>query len=208
MMNLTHREHYIAHLLLHETFKGTSQSTAFFNMSNIQKKTNSRAYEESRIYHKHASTKANKNPIRNEKISQALSGKPKSEAHKQKLIGHVVTTETREKLRSINTGKKLSSETKIKMSMMRTGKSKQPHSEEGKKNISNSRKIQQLKWFNNGILSSQFSSAPDDTWSLGRLKSPTKNMKWFNDGTTSKMFSLPPDDTWVVGRLKLGSRTK
>lgn len=200
-VHLTAREHFIAHRLLHKAFPGSSQSIAFFNMANICGKTNSRAYAEARQHQIASLSKIHSSSNRNAKISAALSGKAKSAEHVAKLIGHVVTNATRQKLREANIGKKASAESKEKMSAARLGKKKSPCSEQGRANIALAAKTRNTKWFNNGVESKMCVNAPDKSWVPGRLKSPTKGLKWFNNGIESKMLHTPIDSTWVRGRL-------
>lgn len=200
-VHLTPREHFIAHWLLHKAFPGSSQSIAFFHMANICGKTNSRAYEESRLHQIAATVAVTSSPTRNAKISAALKGKPKSEAHIEKLIGHKVSESTRQKLRDANLGKKASDIARQKMSATRTGQKRGPVSEQGRLAIAAAAAARQNRWFNNGIESRSFINPPDDTWSPGRLRSPTTGLKWFNNGIESKMLNEPIDNSWIKGRL-------
>lgn len=168
-IHLTHREHYIAHWMLARAFPKTSQFRAFYNMTNTLKKKRSRLYEEALLYHKEKVIAMTQDPARNEKISNALKGRPKTTEHKQKLIGHPVTDETRQKLREHNLGKKASIEARKNMSISRKGKKRKPHDEQGKTKISLTKKMQNRKWFNNGIQSMLLTAPIDDTWVLGRL---------------------------------------
>jgi hypothetical protein len=165
-VHLTVREHFIAHKLLHMAFPGSSQTLAFYNMSNILDKKNSRAYQDARKHHISSLHVLHKSSSRNAAISKALKGKSKSAEHIAKLVGHEVTESTREKLRNANLGKIATAESKAKMSASRLGKSRGAHSEEGKKNISNAKKNK--KWFTDGLIEKQFDTAPDSTWNPGR----------------------------------------
>lgn len=87
-VHLTHREHFIAHRLLHNTFKNSSQTRAYYLMCNNNKmRFNSRSYMEAKLFHVLKLIEQNKNPIRNKKISNALKNRPKSIEHRQKLMG-------------------------------------------------------------------------------------------------------------------------
>lgn len=200
-VHLTIREHFIAHRLLHKAFPGSSQSIAFFNMANICGKTHSRAYKDARQRQIASLAKLHASPERNAKISASLSGRQKTAEHIAKLVGHEVALSTRQKLRDANLGKKASAEAKQKMSLSRTGKKKGPLSAATRATISASKKACGARWFTNGTESKMFAVAPDSSWSLGRLTSPTKGRKWFNNGFESKMFTVPPDDTWIRGKL-------
>jgi hypothetical protein len=165
-IHLTAREHFIAHLLLHKAFPGSSQSIAFFNMSNICGKTSSRAYLESRSVQLTSLKKLHACPSRNAKISAAMTGKPKSKEHIAKLVGHTVSEVTRDKLRTHNLGKKATPEARAKMSLSRTGVPRIAHTQEGKDNISKAKKGS--KWYNNGVSTKLCKVDPGDGWHLGR----------------------------------------
>ena len=171
---LTTREHYIAHRLLHLAFPGSSQSIAFYNMSNILKINNSKAYSSARETHIKSLVKLHQCPERNAKISKALTGKKKSKDHVEKLIGHTVTPETREKLRLANLGKKRSEESKAKQQKTRAER---------------------------GIKGVKLTDASRLKMSETKQK---EGRKWYNNGTISKSFTIqnpPPDQSWVLGRL-------
>ena len=125
---LTLREHFIAHALLHKAFPGSSQSTAFYNMCNVLERRNSHLYEAARKVASEAIRRACKDPERNRKLSLALRGKPKSPEHIQKMMGHAVSEEAREKLRVHNTGKKWTDEQKRRFSEIRTGQKRGSYS--------------------------------------------------------------------------------
>src|SRR5574337_799215 len=71
-INLTPREHYIAHRLLHRAFPGSSQTRAFYNMTNEQKQMSSKDYEQAKLLHIEKLIKSNQNPERNKNISLSL----------------------------------------------------------------------------------------------------------------------------------------
>lgn len=164
---LTPREHFIAHWMLAKMFPNSSQTRAFYYMCNKVGKKASKQYAIAKFDHT-TNMKSMYTEERNRKISIALIGKPKSKEHVSKLMGHEVKSETREKLRLRNTGKKHTEETKKKMSTVRTGIKKAPHSTNGKENISQSKKQANLKWYNDGHTSKLF-SVPPSGWSKGRL---------------------------------------
>lgn len=145
LVYLTAREHHLAHRMLHRAFPGSSQTFAFYNMSNEQKNMSSRDYASARDAHIERLRISNQCPERCKKISKALAGKPKTEAHKRAMMGHVVTDETKEKLRIKNTGKKMTKESCAKMSASRKGKSRGSHTSTGKENIAKSRMTSQIK---------------------------------------------------------------
>lgn len=169
-IHLTHREHFIAHWMLARAFPNTSQTRAFYYMVNNLGKRRSRLYESARQYHREKVIEMTQDPERNRRISESLKGVAKSPEHIAKLQGHDVSAETREKLRQANLGKTHTAESRQKMSSTRTGKRRQPHNEEGRKNISEAKKAQKKKWFNNGVESKLMSAPIDDTWVIGRLQ--------------------------------------
>ena len=138
-IHLTTREHYVAHRLLHRAFPGSSMTIAFYNMSNEFGIRNSKDYESARKLHIEKILVSNQCPVRCANISKALKGKPKSDKHRQSMIGHIVSEDTKEKLRIANIGKTMSTESREKMSASRKGMIKIPHSVEGKLNIANSK---------------------------------------------------------------------
>ena len=99
--DLSPREHYIAHRLLYRAFPGSSQTCAFYNMANEQKRMSSKDYEQAKLLHIEKLIKSNQNPERNKKISMSLSGKPKTQTHIDNMMGHIVTAESREKIRIV-----------------------------------------------------------------------------------------------------------
>lgn len=162
------REHYLLHWMLAKAFPGTSQSRCFYYMCNTLSKRKSRDYEKAKLVHLE-NMKGMYTEERNKKISNALKGKAKSETHRQKLIGHVVTDSTRQKLRVANLGKKATQESRDKMSATRLGQKRSPHSECSKSNISAAKKQAGLKWYNDGTQSKLFGVCPEG-WSKGRLR--------------------------------------
>jgi hypothetical protein len=172
-IHLTAREHFIAHRLLHRAFPGSSQTRAFYLICNETGKMTSRAYAAAKQYHIEQVLAWHRDPVKSAsraaKISSKLKGVAKSADHIAKLIGHDVAISTREKLRLCNTGKKATDEARAKMVKSRTGVKRGPSSQETKTNISIARKAQNRKWFNNGIVSMQFSDPPDISWVRGRL---------------------------------------
>ena len=140
---VTSRQHFILHWVLAKAFPGTSQTLAFFYMSNTLNKHKGKDYQIAREKQVEIAKLVGKNLKRNAKISAALKGKPKSAEHIASMTGHKVTEETRQKLREANLGKKHTEESKQKMSESRTGKTKKPLSDDSKQNIAIS-KMQNL----------------------------------------------------------------
>jgi hypothetical protein len=134
-VHLTPREHFLAHWMLSKIFPGTSQTRAFYHMTNVMQRKKSKDYELLKMCQIEHSKVVNVDPERRLKISNALKGKPKSKEHIEKLIGHEVKDETRQKLRRANLGKRASVESRKKMSLSRTGKSKTKLTVASKRNI-------------------------------------------------------------------------
>ena len=84
---LSPREHYIAHWMLAVAFPKSTQSLAFYRMSNMISKFSSKQYEISKKEHIEKLKLMTQSPERNSKISKALSGVPKSAEHRLKLGG-------------------------------------------------------------------------------------------------------------------------
>lgn len=163
-VHLTPREHFIAHYLLHKAFPGTSQTLAFYNMANIAGKRNSRAYQEARKAHIESLKDLHANPERNKKIGDYWRGRKRPE-QSQRLIGHTVSEETRQKLREANLGKTISKETRLKLSKASKGKALGPAPVDRKNNISAARKGSRP--YNNGLVVKMFKEEPPEGWLPG-----------------------------------------
>lgn len=145
IVEVTARQHFLLHWVLSKAYPETSQTLAFFYMTNTLNKRRGRDYAVAREKQIEQAKITCQSPERNAKISAALKGKPKSVEHIAKLIGHVVTEETRQKLREANLGKKHSEESRLKMSENRTGKTKKPLSDASKQNIAKSKMFNKLQ---------------------------------------------------------------
>ena len=120
---LTTREHFIAHKILSLAFPGSSQTLAFYYMSNVMGIKKSKAYALAKELHSKKMKETVYTPERNLKVSMALKGVPKTEEHKQKLR----KPRTEEEKRAISIGTraaafKFSDEQKSEMSQRRKGK--------------------------------------------------------------------------------------
>lgn len=200
---LDKRSHFIAHWMLARIFPNSSQSLAFYHMSNYNKKRNSRLY--AICYEKHTENVriANKRPERNAKLSKSLSGRIVSEETKQKLrkprdrdiIEKMMATK---RTRTYIVSEKRREKQRIAM----TGKKKSPHTEVAKSNISKSKLGKKL--FNNGVIQEYHFESPGMDWVEGGLptfKPASLGKKWFNDGQISKMFfEGEQPDGWMSGR--------
>lgn len=200
---LDKRSHFVAHWMLARLFPNSSQSIAFYHMSNYNKKRNSRLYAACFENHKETVRIANARPERNAKLSASLTGRIVSEETKQKLRkprDRAVIEKMIETKRSRTY--KVSEERREKQRIAMTGKKKSPHTEIAKQNISQSKKGKKL--FNNGVVQEYHFESPGSDWIEGGLpsiKPDSFGKKWFNDGQTSKMFldgDQPPN--WIPGR--------
>lgn len=171
VVELSAREHFIAHWMLSRAFPGTSQSRAFYYMCNKIGHRKSKAYEQGRVAHIQNMKNKMYTNERNAKISKSLKGVPKSQEHRNKLMGHSVSDETREKIRMSLTGRKMHSEAaRLIMSQTRKGRKMGEMSQTQKHTISATKKSQGRKWYNDGHSNKMFArnEAPDG-WSVGRL---------------------------------------
>lgn len=105
-IELTPREHYIAHLLLWKTYGG-SQAYAIRFMTPTKKKT-SRLYESLRFQTIKSTTGKKRSPEACNRISEALTGKPKSASaiakRSAKNLGSKRSTETRKRISEARKG--------------------------------------------------------------------------------------------------------
>ncbi len=109
-IHLTHREHFIAHWILAKTFPGTSQTLAFYYMTNSMNTVKSKDYYTARELKIKQVREMTQSPERNAKISKALKDVKKSEKHKNNLKGRKLSEASLEKLRIANIGKTRSAE--------------------------------------------------------------------------------------------------
>lgn len=186
---LSNREHYVAHSILARAFPNSAMSLAFYLMSNILDRKHSRTYEAARRFHGEQVRRMTQDPRRNAKISRALSGVPKSEAHKEKLRGkrpewHGETISkgmfksdkrfwkedvNRVALHSASRkGKPTHPWTETQREEMAKMKTGIPCSAETRDRMSRSR--QGRKWYTNGVRNTWAVESPDSSWRLGRTK--------------------------------------
>jgi len=145
LVNLTPREHFIAHWLLYRIYKNSSMAYAFHMMcyrnTDQIKYYNSYGYAEA----KKASIKAGKEKIPHNKgkphtkeskmkMSKSHKGKKFSEKSKKKM------SESKKGKITWNKGTKLSDETKRKISEATKNKKRKPRSDETKRKISEAMK--------------------------------------------------------------------
>jgi hypothetical protein len=133
LVNLTAREHFIAHYLLAK-IHGGSQWYSVIVMKGNSKDVNSRLYEFARIQHSKAT-------------SARQTGMKYSEAHR-KAVSASMTPEVRAKIGAANSialkGKKLPAETLAKLSTAHKGKKYKTMSEQGRENIGAAKKGKKL----------------------------------------------------------------
>ena len=200
---LDKRSHFIAHWILAKIFPNSSQSLAFYHMSNYNRKRNSRLYAECYENHIENIRIANARPERNAKLSASLTGRIVKEETKQKLR-KPRDRDIVEKMLETKRSRTyiVSEERREKQRIAMTGKKKLPHTETAKANISKSKLGKKL--FNNGVEQKYHTESPGVGWvegSLPDVKPSSFGKKWFNDGQTSKMFLEGDQPTgWVPGR--------
>ena len=122
LVELTAREHFIAHMLLARMHGGTQWYAVIVMKGNRLSYTNSKLYEIAKREH-----------------AIALKGKPLSFAHKEKLRGKTHTSETRAKMSAArlgNPGVPHTAEAREKIGAARRGKPIKPQSLEHRKKIS------------------------------------------------------------------------
>lgn len=131
LINLTARQHFIAHKLLWMAYRGSQMGRAFYSMCNIRKSyVGSKEYELARIEVAKATSELGKkskgrvtpDQVR-EKQKLAMAGRKLSASHVLALKSRVFTEETREKMSLAQRGKVMSSDAKLKISRAKKGKS-------------------------------------------------------------------------------------
>ena len=202
-VNLTAREHYIAHLLLAKIYNDYKMWHAVNLMSrlNAKVKINSRLYEMVRINSARTHSEFMKGKPSHNK------GKKMSEEQKHKISDATKKTMADPELRkylsaikkgkpSHNKGKKMSEEQKHKISATLKGNKL---SEETKRKISIKRKGKNNPMFGK-------SSWPNDPqkYEMRRLKmiQSQKCLKWWNNGTKMTKSKECPGPEWQRGRIK------
>jgi len=195
---LTAREHYIAHALLEKIFirrygikdiKSIKMIHAHIMLKN-NGYYNSYLYENAKI-----------------RFSKSITGE------NNPFYGKNHTEETKEKLKIINKGKKLSEELKEKMRISRLSKNNhfygKSHTEKTKQ------KMSELKKGNKNALGYKMTKEQIEKSRQKRigkkhteehkkkLREQIKGRKWWNNGIETKMSFGCPGKGWVLGRLKL-----
>ena len=152
IVNLTHREHYVAHLLLAHIHGGTQWLAVRF-MAGIARGQNrfnvpSRQYEISCEKSKLSRMGHTVSQDARDKISQKLRGRSLHPDIGKKMgasrIGHVVTLETRAKIGDAHRGRKLSKERREQISLTQKGMVRGPMSDEQKEKLSIAHKGKKL----------------------------------------------------------------
>ena len=113
------------------------------------------------------------------------------------VSGYIVSDEMKLKLSIINTGKKLSKETKNKMSQ--SGKN---ISEETRRKLSEIRKGRPCSEETRRKISESKKNPSEET--RRKIREAKKDVKWWNDECGNTKFAEKcPGDSWVLGRGKL-----
>lgn len=188
LVNLTAREHYIAHLLLARIYDDFKMWAAIKLMltGHIKRRTfrhNSRLYAVSRERWAR-------------KHSELLKSRPTPQGSLEGLRKAWRTPSGR------MTGKHHTQKAKDKIREKRLGmtwKQKVPFSEEHRRKLAE-KKIGK-RWYNNGVEQGQFYERPDG-WNDGMLKSGKSNLHWFTNGIEEKRADVCPEG-FVLGRLNL-----
>jgi hypothetical protein len=182
LIELTAREHFIAHLLLWRAFRNKQTNFSLWSMQMKQRsfKINSKTYQKLKEEHQILQSERMKkdNPMYKKECKEKISN------HKK---GKTLSYETKQKMSECRKGIKKSEETKFKMSQSAKGKKK---SDIHKLNLSK----------NHADISGSKNPM------FGRSAIKEKNLKWYNDGNTNKFI---PEGTqpkgWVRGRLMFKS---
>lgn len=186
---LTPREHFIAHWVLARAFPGSSMSLAFYNMSNMIGRR-SKAYQEAREYHIKKLVEMTQDPDRNRKISIALTGKRKSESHRNKLRGRRPGWHRQR----ISDGMKASQNMKWAHDAERVAKHRERligrpspiWTEEQRANMA--------------AIKTGLKATIETRKKMSRVR---KGRKWFTNGVSNTQAHKPPDSTWYPGRITL-----
>lgn len=150
LIQLTARQHFIAHWMLARAMGG-SAARAFFMMSNFGKygQVNSATYEIARQEYA-------------EQVSKQLKKRPNvplfTDSHREKLrqakLGRKLSDETKRKVGEAQRGRKLSEETRKRISEAKKGEATRgcgwKHSEETRKKMTESQLSRNLKWLAEG----------------------------------------------------------
>lgn len=187
LVNLTAREHYIAHLLLARIYDDqkmwcAAQQMMNGNVGGKKFKFNSKLYEHARV-------------TRNAIVSSNTKGKPKPERRGEK--------------RTIETCRKISNALKGKPKLWLRGRCSNKAKETLAKHRNGNTFVRGKLWWNNGVSEQRAFECPDNGWLRGRLHktgqsiSRSKKVKkchWYNNGKKSILATDCPDG-FVLGRL-------
>jgi hypothetical protein len=196
-VNLSFKEHYIAHYLLYKIFvkrygKDDCRSRKMIGAlmaMNLKNSFHNRKYFNSRLYEKARTTFSES--IRGE--NHPLYGKKHSEETRQKISRALC-----ERSKHFPP-KKLSEEHKRKLSKLRKGENnpmfgkKSPHSEETKQKISDSKKGEKNAFF--GKVHSEETKQ--------KISEKRKGFRWYNNGVKQVLTKNPPEEGFVLGMLKV-----
>ena len=202
LVDLTGREHYIAHWMLYKAYKNHAMVSAFMMM-------HSNNHGQLRYYNSRRYEMLKSEYSESQKITMLGEGNP--------FYGKNHTKESKKKMsetkKGINTSWNTGLTTETSEKLVEVGK-----------NISKS--VKGMRNWTNGTVEAKSKDAPDSTFWIGRLpnenfkfsesrKLETKDrmadgkMSWWNDGTINKrQKDIPEGDLWVKGRLKSSMSTK
>lgn len=177
LVDLTAREHFLAHLILPKITQGEHKAKMIFalwrmcNGNGQQKLVSSRYYEKVRLAFSNS-------------LSERMSGSGNP------FFGKTHTEETRKNISKGQTGRRLSEEHKKSIGDSQRGISKPKHTESAKIKIRKARSLQVFSEESN----------------LKRKESISK-LIWVNDGTNNARVSPDKlnkylDDGWVLGRTR------
>ncbi len=218
LIKLTHREHYIAHMILWKTYGG-KMAQAFWYMSKLCK--NSKSFESLRTDVSALYSKLHKG-----KTISIEHRKKISDFHKNKTL----TIETRKKISQSLKGRKHTKEHNEKVSIAKTGnlrseesKKKQSnsvmgiknpfygkhHSEENKLKMGVNKKTIYVNKNNKNkrIKEKDIETYLENGYNIGMYRKNAKGRIWVNNGIESKMIfpnelNLYVENNFIIGRMK------
>ena len=188
LINLTAREHYIAHLLLAKIYDDYKMFAAIHCMMNgcfkrKQFKYNSRLFASSRERwaRKHSELLKSR-PIPPGRL-EGLRKAWRTPSRRMKGKHHTQAAKDRIRAKKLGT----------------TWKQKVPYSDEHRRKLA-LKKIGK-RWYNNGVEQRQFYDRPEG-WEAGMLKTTKPNLHWYTNGIEEKRTDVCPEG-YVPGRLNV-----
>lgn len=178
LIELTGREHFIAHVLLWKSYRNKQTNFALWSMRMNDKRMNkfsSKTYETLKIEHSlfQSERMAKNNPMFNDVTKNKISN------HKK---GRPLKEETKLKMSIVRKGVQKTEETKIKISISLKGK---PKTEQHKISLSKNH------WDCSGQNNPMY----------GKSAIKDRNLKWYTNGIENKFLSENTQPTgWIRGR--------